>query len=121
MSLHTTIARLKEVILDPNCKQMNKSSAEQRQAKPADAVKAHGNLASERCFAAYILASASIPGLDKGNIPMARKASSKPDSFRRALIEADLVDCMVALPGQLFYSTQIRVKEFTSFSFQSCN
>lgn len=24
-------------------------------------------------------------------------------------IEADLVDCMVALPGQLFYSTQIPV------------
>src|SRR3989449_8542256 len=27
--------------------------------------------------------------------------------IRRNLIEADLVDCMVALPGQLFYSTQI--------------
>jgi len=26
---------------------------------------------------------------------------------RKSLIEADLVDCMVALPGQLFYSTQI--------------
>ena len=25
-------------------------------------------------------------------------------------IEADLVDCMVALPGQLFYSTQIPVR-----------
>lgn len=29
--------------------------------------------------------------------------------FRLALIEADLVSCMVALPGQLFYSTQIPV------------
>jgi type I restriction enzyme M protein len=29
--------------------------------------------------------------------------------IRRALIEADLVDCMVALPGQLFHSTQIPV------------
>ena len=29
--------------------------------------------------------------------------------IRRALIEADLVDCMVALPGQIFYSTQIPV------------
>ena len=29
--------------------------------------------------------------------------------IRQALIEADLVDCMVALPGQLFYSTQIPV------------
>ena len=29
--------------------------------------------------------------------------------IRKAIIEADLVDCMVALPGQLFYSTQIPV------------
>lgn len=27
--------------------------------------------------------------------------------IRRAMLEADVVDCMVALPGQLFYSTQI--------------
>jgi len=29
--------------------------------------------------------------------------------IRRRIVEADLVDCMVALPGQLFYSTQIPV------------
>lgn len=29
------------------------------------------------------------------------------DAIRRAMVEADVVDCMVALPGQLFYSTQI--------------
>ncbi len=29
--------------------------------------------------------------------------------IRRNIIEADLVDCMVAMPGQLFYSTQIPV------------
>jgi type I restriction enzyme M protein len=29
--------------------------------------------------------------------------------IRRNIIEADLVDCIVALPGQLFYSTQIPV------------
>jgi len=29
--------------------------------------------------------------------------------IRRALVEADMVECMVALPGQLFYSTQIPV------------
>lgn len=29
------------------------------------------------------------------------------DSIRRAMIEADVIDCMIALPGQLFYSTQI--------------
>lgn len=34
-------------------------------------------------------------------------AQSGEDAIRRAMIEADVVDCMVALPGQLFYSTQI--------------
>jgi type I restriction enzyme M protein len=29
--------------------------------------------------------------------------------IRKAMIEADLVDCMIALPGQLFYSTPIPV------------
>src|SRR5687767_9852580 len=29
--------------------------------------------------------------------------------IRKAIIEADLVDCMVALPGQLFYATPIPV------------
>ena len=29
------------------------------------------------------------------------------DAIRRSMVEADVVDCMVALPGQLFYSTQI--------------
>ena len=29
--------------------------------------------------------------------------------IRKALVQADLVDCMVALPSQLFYSTQIPV------------
>jgi type I restriction enzyme M protein len=29
--------------------------------------------------------------------------------IRKNIVEADLVDCMVALPGQLFYSTQIPV------------
>src|SRR6202049_3402062 len=29
--------------------------------------------------------------------------------IRKAIVEADLVDCMIALPGQLFYSTQIPV------------
>jgi type I restriction enzyme M protein len=35
--------------------------------------------------------------------------SSGEGEIRKAIIEADLVDCMVALPGQLFYSTQIPV------------
>jgi type I restriction enzyme M protein len=34
-------------------------------------------------------------------------AQSGEDMIRKNMIEADVVDCMVALPGQLFYSTQI--------------
>jgi type I restriction enzyme M protein len=32
---------------------------------------------------------------------------SGEDAIRRAMVEGDVVDCMIALPGQLFYSTQI--------------
>ena len=35
--------------------------------------------------------------------------TSNEGEIRKAIIEDDLVDCMVALPGQLFYSTQIPV------------
>ena len=37
---------------------------------------------------------------------MSSKQSEEGD-IRAGLVEADLVNCMVALPGQLFYSTQI--------------
>ena len=30
-------------------------------------------------------------------------------AIRKGMIEADMVDCMVAMPGQLFYTTQIPV------------
>jgi type I restriction enzyme M protein len=33
--------------------------------------------------------------------------SSGEDDIRRNLVDADVVDCMIALPGALFYSTQI--------------
>lgn len=35
--------------------------------------------------------------------------TSNEGTIRQAIIEADLVDCMVAMPGQLFYTTQIPV------------
>jgi type I restriction enzyme M protein len=34
-------------------------------------------------------------------------AQGGEDDIRKALVDADVVDCMVALPSQLFYSTQI--------------
>ena len=34
-------------------------------------------------------------------------SQSGEGEIRRAMVEQDVIDCMVALPGQLFYSTQI--------------
>jgi type I restriction enzyme M protein len=46
--------------------------------------------------AGFVLANGSMSSNQSGE-----------GEIRKNLIEADLVDCMVALPGQLFYSTQI--------------
>ena len=52
------------------------------------------------------LAPTGLAGFVLANGSMSSKQSGEGE-IRRGLIEADLVDCMVALPGQLFYSTQI--------------
>jgi type I restriction enzyme M protein len=49
-------------------------------------------------YAGFVLANGSMSSNQSGE-----------GEIRKALIEADLVDCMVTLPGQLFYSTQIPV------------
>jgi type I restriction enzyme M protein len=49
-------------------------------------------------YAGFVLANGSMSSNQSGE-----------GEIRRAIIEADLVDCMVTLPGQLFYSTQIPV------------
>ncbi|MCS7468519.1 type I restriction-modification system subunit M [Stieleria sp. ICT_E10.1] len=49
-------------------------------------------------FAGFVLANGSMSSNQSGE-----------GDIRKAIVEADLVDCMVALPGQLFYSTQIPV------------
>jgi type I restriction enzyme M protein len=54
------------------------------------------------------LAPSGIAGFVLANGSMSSNTSGEGD-IRRNIIEADLVDCMVALPGQLFYSTQIPV------------
>ncbi len=46
--------------------------------------------------AGFVLANGSMSSSQSGE-----------GNIRRSLVEANLVDCMVALPGQLFYSTQI--------------
>lgn len=54
------------------------------------------------------LAPNGMAGFVLANGSMSSNQSGEGE-IRKALIEADLVDCMVALPGQLFYSTPIPV------------
>jgi type I restriction enzyme M protein len=52
------------------------------------------------------LAPTGMAGFVLSNGSMSSNQSGEGE-IRKRLVEADLVDCMVALPGQLFYSTQI--------------
>ncbi len=52
------------------------------------------------------LAPAGMAGFVLANGSMSSNQSGEGE-IRKSLIEADRVDCRVALPGQLFYSTQI--------------
>jgi type I restriction enzyme M protein len=59
---------------------------------------APGGAGTSGGMAGFVLANGSMSSNQSGE-----------GEIRRAIVEADLVDCMVALPGQLFYSTQIPV------------
>jgi type I restriction enzyme M protein len=52
------------------------------------------------------LAPTGIAGFVLANGSMSSNQSGEGE-IRKKIVEADLVDCMIALPGQLFYSTQI--------------
>ena len=54
------------------------------------------------------LSPTGIAGFVMANGSMSTNTSNEGE-IRQAMIEADLVDCMIALPGQLFYTTQIPV------------
>jgi type I restriction enzyme M protein len=54
------------------------------------------------------LAPAGLAGFVMANGSMSTSTNDEL-GIRKAIIEADLVDCMIALPGQLFYTTQIPV------------
>jgi len=54
------------------------------------------------------LAPMGLAGFVLANGSMSSSQSGEGE-IRKAIVEADLVDCMVALPGQLFYATQIPV------------
>ncbi|MCS7091574.1 MAG: type I restriction-modification system subunit M [Limisphaera sp.] len=54
----------------------------------------------------YHLAPTGYAGFVLANGSMSSNQSGEGE-IRKNIVEADLVDCIVALPGQLFYSTQI--------------
>ena len=54
------------------------------------------------------LAPDGIAGFVLANGSMSTNTSGEGE-IRKALIEADVLDCMIAMPGQLFYTTQIPV------------
>ena len=67
----------------------------------------NANFAWVQHFIAH-LAPTGLAGFVLANGSMSSNQSGEGE-IRKAIVEADLVDCMVALPGQLFYSTQIPV------------
>lgn len=56
----------------------------------------------------YHLSPSGVAGFVLANGSMSSNQSGEGD-IRKAIIEADVVDCMIALPGQLFYGSQIPV------------
>lgn len=54
------------------------------------------------------LAPGGVAGFVLANGSLSASQSGEGE-IRKKIVEADLVDCIVALPGQLFYSTQIPV------------
>jgi type I restriction enzyme M protein len=52
------------------------------------------------------LAPTGVAGFVLANGSMSSQQSGE-GTIRRAIVQADLVDCMIALPSQLFYTTQI--------------
>lgn len=54
----------------------------------------------------YHLAPTGVAGFVLANGSMSSNQSGEGE-IRKNIVEADLVDCMIALPGQLFYSTPI--------------
>lgn len=54
----------------------------------------------------YHLSPRGYAGIVLSNGSMSSNTNNEGE-IRRAIVEADLVDCMIALPGQLFFNTQI--------------
>jgi len=69
--------------------------------------KGNANFAWVQHFISH-LAPTGTAGFVLANGSMSSSQSGEGE-IRKNIVEADLVDCMIAMPGQLFYSTQIPV------------
>ena len=76
--------------------EVRRAAGRQRQLRLGPAL--HPSPGARRGIAGFVLANGSMSSNQSGE-----------GDIRQAIVEADLVDCMVALPGQLFYTTQIPV------------
>ncbi|TCL35114.1 type I restriction enzyme M protein [Anaerospora hongkongensis] len=81
-----------------------------RKQKDGSAITVDGGNANYAWIQHFVhhLAPDGTAGFVLANGSMSTNTSGEGE-IRKAIIEADLVDCMVALPGQLFYTTQIPV------------
>ena len=68
----------------------------------------NANFAWLQHIAHHLAPTGGVAGVVLANGSMSSQQSGE-GTIRKAMIEADLIDCMVALPGQLFYATQIPV------------
>lgn len=82
----------------------------QRKQKDGSVIHVDGGNANYAWIQHFVhhLAPKGIAGFVMANGSMSTRSSGEGE-IRKALIEADLVDCVVALPSQLFYTTQISV------------
>ncbi len=82
----------------------------QRKQKDGSVINVDGGNANYAWIQHFVhhLAPDGIAGFVMANGSMSTNTSGEGE-IRKALIEADLVDCMIAMPGQLFYTTQIPV------------
>jgi type I restriction enzyme M protein len=82
----------------------------ERKQKDGSVVKVDGGNANFAWIQHFVhhLSPNGIAGFVMANGSMSSNLSGESD-IRKNLVESDLVDCIIALPGQLFYQTQIPV------------
>jgi len=99
---------------DVRWKPSTSETPRRRRARRVSAAKQYGVPPAGNANFAWVqhfihhLAPTGMAGFVLANGSMSSNTGGEGE-IRKAIIEADLVDCMVALPGQLFYSAQVSV------------